>query len=407
MSRIRVLVVDDSVVVRRLVSDALSRDPRVVVVGTAANGRIALAKVEQLSPDLVTMDVEMPEMNGIEAVRALRAAGHRMPIVMCSTLTARGAAATLDALVAGASDYVQKPSRTRSLRDSLDQVGGELLPKIHALVTRPGAWVEPVAHPDGAAPGRRARVGGTPSTVQAGAVHPHAAVERPHQAAPQTTVPRRPLTGLGHRPRAVVVGSSTGGPEALATVLGALPALPVPVLLAQHMPPVFTTQLASRLDRVGRATVVEAEDGMELRPGSVYVAPGDRHLVLADVDGVLRARLTDGPPVNFCRPSVDELFRSAVRALGGDLLAVVLTGMGSDGRAGCEDVVDAGGTVLVQDEASSVVWGMPGAVATAGLAHRVLPLGAVAAAMESVVRHGPADGVLDALDGVAVNGGHR
>src|SRR4051794_23131951 len=178
MSRIRVLVVDDSVVVRRLVSDALSRDPGVVVVGTAANGRLALAKVEQLAPDLVTMDVEMPEMNGIETVQALRAAGHRMPIIMCSTLTARGAAATLDALVAGASDYVQKPSRSRSLRESLDQVGGELLPKIHALVTRPGAWVEPSAHPDpdGSEFRRLARLGTSQAATPPGSVAgPHAA----------------------------------------------------------------------------------------------------------------------------------------------------------------------------------------------------------------------------------------
>jgi two-component system chemotaxis response regulator CheB len=186
--------------------------------------------------------------------------------------------------------------------------------------------------------------------------------------------------------RALVIGSSTGGPEALSKVLGALSAAPsVPVLVVQHMPPVFTRQLAARLDRLGPATVVEATDGQMLEPGTVYIAAGDHHLELRRSAGMLRTAITDGPPVNFCRPSVDVLFRSAVRELGGQLLAVVLTGMGADGRTGCEDVVAAGGTVLVQDEATSVVWGMPGAVATAGLAHRILPLGEVTASVESIL----------------------
>jgi two-component system chemotaxis response regulator CheB len=189
-----------------------------------------------------------------------------------------------------------------------------------------------------------------------------------------------------HPVRAVVLGSSTGGPEALSKLVSALTVPPpVPVLVVQHMPPVFTRQLAARLDRLGPAHVVEAEDGTELRPGTVHVAPGDSHLELHRRGDTVRTVLTAGPPVNFCRPSVDVLFRSAVRVFGGELLAVVLTGMGADGRTGCEDVVDAGGTVLVQDEPTSVVWGMPGAVATAGLAHRVLPLLEVAPAIERVL----------------------
>lgn len=368
------LVVDDSVVIRRLVTDSLSRDPDIEVVGFASNGRIALAKVDQLAPDLVTMDIEMPEMNGIEAVRALRRNRHTMPIIMFSTLTERGASATLDALVAGATDYVTKPANVGSVQESLDRVASEIIPKIKALVPRrAGTSAAPPA------PGVPARASVAPSVPAArgGGTPLHG-----HGRSPVVTRP----APAPHPISAVVLGSSTGGPEALSKVLGALSAPPpVPVLVVQHMPPVFTRQLAQRLDRLGPATVVEAADGDVLQPGTVYIAAGDHHLELSRSAGQLRTRLTDGPPVNFCRPAVDVLFRSAVRELGGQLLALVLTGMGADGRTGCEDVVAAGGTVIVQDEASSVVWGMPGAVAAAGLAHRILPLGEVAPALESVL----------------------
>lgn len=365
VTRIRVLVVDDSVVVRRLVTDSLSRDPDIEVVGFASNGKIALSKVDQLGPDLVTMDIEMPEMNGIEAVRALRRGRHTMPIIMFSTLTERGASATLDALVAGATDYVTKPANVGSVQESLAQVASQLIPKIKALVPH-GTGAPATARPE----------------VRASVPTQAAPTARPAARGPVATRPMPPV----HPVQALIVGSSTGGPEALSKVLSNLSAPPpVPVLLVQHMPPVFTRQLAARLDRLGPATVVEAADGDVLTPGTVYVAPGDHHLELRRSAGTLRVAITDGPPVNFCRPSVDVLFRSAVKEFGGKVLAVVLTGMGADGRTGCEDVVSAGGTVLVQDEPTSVVWGMPGAVATAGLAHRILPVGEVAPAIESVL----------------------
>ncbi|GIG37976.1 chemotaxis response regulator protein-glutamate methylesterase [Cellulomonas pakistanensis] len=370
------LVVDDSVVVRRLVTDSLSRDPDIEVVGFASNGRIALAKVDQLAPDLVTMDIEMPEMNGIEAVRALRRNRHTMPIIMFSTLTERGASATLDALVAGATDYVTKPANVGSVQESLDRVASELIPKIKALVPhRPGAGAASAPAATAPAVARPRIAAGAPAAA------PHVASSA-HARRPVVTRP----APAPHPVSAVIIGSSTGGPEALSKVIGSLSAAPsVPVLVVQHMPPVFTRQLAARLDRLGPATVVEAADGDLLRPGTVYIAPGDHHLELSRSAGSLRVKLTDGPPVNFCRPAVDVLFRSAVRELGGQLLALVLTGMGADGRTGSEDVVGAGGTVLVQDEPTSVVWGMPGAVATAGFAHRVLPLGEVAPTLESVL----------------------
>ncbi|PZR54152.1 chemotaxis response regulator protein-glutamate methylesterase [Xylanimonas oleitrophica] len=353
MTPIRVLVVDDSVVIRRLVTDALSRDPGIEVVGVAANGKIAVNKVEQLAPDAITMDVEMPEMNGIEAVRALRRAGHRMPIVMFSTLTDRGAEATLDALAAGATDYVTKPANVGSLAQSLARVSEELVPRLHALVPGRG----PSVRTPGPAPATAPRAPRLPVVLL-------------------PPPPPRPV-------RAVVVGSSTGGPEALSQVLGSLTRPPsVPVLVVQHMPPLFTRQLATRLDRLGPARVVEATGGESLEAGTVYIAPGDHHLVLRREGGRLVTALDDRPPVNYCRPSVDVLFDSVADHLGGDVLAVVLTGMGSDGRTGVRRLVEAGATAVVQDEQSAVVWGMPGAVALAGLAHQVLPLPEIAGAVE-------------------------
>jgi two-component system chemotaxis response regulator CheB len=348
MDPIRVLVVDDSVVVRKIVTDVLSEDPAIEVVGTAVNGRIAVTKLAQLEPDLVTMDIEMPEMNGIEAVRAIRALRSRVPIIMFSTLTDRGASATLDALSAGANDYVTKPANVGSVAQSMESVRQQLIPKIKALTGRPV----------------------TTGPVRAAA------------PAPAPVRPPAPRVGAVKQPAVLVIGSSTGGPEALAKVLPALPAsLPVPVLLVQHMPPVFTRQFAQRLDRLCALTVVEAVDGAPLAPGTVHLAPGDHHLTVRRTARGLSTGLDQAPPENFCRPAVDPLFRSAVEAFDGAVLGVVLTGMGSDGRIGAGRIRETGGAVVVQDQATSVVWGMPGAVATAGYADEVLPLDRVAEAI--------------------------
>jgi two-component system chemotaxis response regulator CheB len=345
--RIRVLVVDDSLVIRRLVVDALVSDPDIEVVGQAPNGKLALEKVAALSPDAVTMDIEMPEMNGIEAVRALRRTHPRLPVVMFSTLTERGAAATLDALSAGASDYVTKPSNVGSFADSQRNVREQLIPKLKALTSA------------------RRRV---PAVVP---------------VAPRPVAGRRPRTG----PFGVLaIGCSTGGPDALATVLPSLPAdLAVPVVVVQHMPPVFTRLLANRLDGQCRVEVVEAKHGDALVPGRVLVAPGGYHLVVRRHGTAVVAELNEDPPENFCRPAVDVLFRSVKAVYGDRVLATVLTGMGRDGERGSKVIRDAGGEIYVQDDATSVVWGMPGAVAGAGLADKILPLPQIGPALANAL----------------------
>jgi two-component system, chemotaxis family, protein-glutamate methylesterase/glutaminase len=360
MPPISVLVVDDSVVVRRLVSDVLSEDPDIHVVGTAPNGQIALAKVPQLNPDVISLDVEMPVMDGLETLRELRRRFPDVPVIMFSTLTDRGAAATLEALELGAKDYVTKPANVGSVQASMASVREQLVPKIKALHH---------SSPRGraAGPGMLPRQGGWPRTAATGSPGPSTVLRA---GAPTQAVD------------AVVLGVSTGGPDALATVLPALPAtFPVPILVVQHMPPTFTRLLAQRLDGRSALSVREAQDGDLVQPGQVLLAPGDFHLRLQRTGRGVVARLDQGTPENFCRPSVDVLFRSAAQVYGAGALAVVLTGMGADGARGAGDIVGAGGHVVVQDQATSVVWGMPGAVAQAGLASELLALPDVASAL--------------------------
>lgn len=355
--RVKVLVVDDSVVVRRLVSDVLASDPRIEVVGTAANGKVALAKVPLLNPDLITLDIEMPVMDGLETLVELRKDHPLLPVVMFSTLTARGANATLDALERGANDYVTKPANVGSVTASMEAVRAQLVPRILALCSR----AVPTAAP-------------SPATR------------------PAPTTRRLPGAQRSSRVDVVAIGVSTGGPDALARVLPALPAdLPVPVLVVQHMPPVFTRQFADRLDARCALRVSEAVAGDAVVAGRVLVAPGDFHLRArrnVQDGGRVVATLDQGTPENYCRPAVDVMFRSVVEQYGAHVLGVVLTGMGQDGARGAADIVGAGGSVIAQDEATSVVWGMPGAVVGAGLADRVLPIDRVAAAIVERVSAG-------------------
>jgi two-component system chemotaxis response regulator CheB len=347
MKKIRVLIVDDSVVIRRLLTDILNQDPEIEVAGTAPNGRIALAKLPQLNPDLVTLDVEMPELDGLATLPELRKDYPKLPVIMFSTLTDRGAVTTFDALARGATDYVAKPANVGSVAAGMQSVKEQLIPKIKALCL----GVQPLV--------------------------PQFLKSNRQRAATTLSKLRLPQPC-----DVVVIGSSTGGPQALAAVIGDLPAsFPVPIVIVQHMPPVFTRHLATRLNQISALEVKEAAGGETLRAGQVLIAPGDFHLQLALRGTSITTNVYQGPSENSCRPAVDVLFRSAADVFHSRCLGVVLTGMGQDGLRGGEHIVHSGGTLIAQDEASSVVWGMPRAVAEAGLAASTLALTSIPAEM--------------------------
>jgi two-component system, chemotaxis family, protein-glutamate methylesterase/glutaminase len=343
----RVLLVDDAVVVRSALSLAIAQDQDLEVAGTAVNGRIALAKFPTLKPDIVLLDIEMPEMDGLATVRALRKIDSRVPIIMFSSLTERGASATLEALSLGATDYVAKPSNV-DMKATLEAIARELIPKIRALCHLPDAQ--------------------TSSRMPTKTTAPR----------PTLTVPSRPR--LLAPVQLVAIGASTGGPDALSRVLPSLPPnLNVPVVIVQHMPPIFTSLLAARLSAKSALPVRECVSGERLIPGHAVIAPGDFHMVVTEENGFVLLKTNRAPKENYCRPSVDVLFQSIARQYGPRALAVVLTGMGQDGLKGCEALRGLGARIYVQDEASSVVWGMPGFVARGGLADKILPLDQVAA----------------------------
>jgi two-component system chemotaxis response regulator CheB len=341
MSRsIRVLVVDDSLVMRSLLRMVLASDPAIELAGMAKDGVDALDAIDRLKPDLILLDIEMPRMNGLEVLAELRTRHITAKIIMCSTLTRRGARITLEALAQGATDYVTKPTAQNGAADAVATLTRELLPRINALFRVPQA-----------------------SNPRAGVSSPGDVLHR-------------------KQPEVVVVGVSTGGPAALQTMLAMLPAnFPVPIAIVQHMPQLFTALLAERLNRECALTVREAASAMLPEPGTVSIARGDWHLEFARLpfgSGQM-LHLSQAAPEHHCRPSVDTLFRSAAQAYGEDVIGIVLTGMGSDGFEGCKSIRRLGGRILVQDRATSTVWGMPGVVAEAGLADRILPLPAIAA----------------------------
>ena len=347
MAAIRVLVVDDSVVIRRVLIAALGTDPAIEVVGSATDGRVALTKIPLLRPDLVTLDVEMPVMSGLETLQEIRKLYPKLPVIMFSTLTERGAATTLDALALGASDYVTKPQNTGGVEETRARIQAELIPKVKGLC-RPSLEVKAVAS-------RR----------------------------PEGRVVSAKAISARQRVDLVAIGCSTGGPNALAVLLpGITRGFPVPIVMVQHMPPMFTRLLAERLDRQTSVRIHEGAEGEILKPGEAWIAPGDFHMRLVREGNTARLTMNQEPPQNSCRPSVDVLFESAAQEYGANVLGVVLTGMGCDGLRGAQCIREAGGQVVVQDESSSVVWGMPGAVATAGLANGVFPLTELAKEIE-------------------------
>jgi two-component system chemotaxis response regulator CheB len=344
--RIRVMVVDDSVVIRRLVTQALEQDPLIQVVGAASNGTIGLQRIPLLNPDVITLDIEMPEMDGLEMLRHIRRDYPQLRVVMLSTLTERGAAITLEALTLGADDYVTKVSNEGSFARSMDRLQVEMIPKVKQFFRLPGG--------DGAATG----------------LAPGSSLAKPYTLRPMSN-----LSTTKVKPKVMVIGVSTGGPTALGAILPKLPAsFPLPILIVQHMPPLFTRLLAERLNSTCQLAVAEASHGSLIEPGKMLVAPGDFHMKVTSAGQRLSVNLDQSPLINFCRPAVDALFTSSAEAFGGAVLAVILTGMGQDGLRGTEILRAQGANVLAQDEASSVVWGMPGAVVSAGLADQVLPL---------------------------------
>ena len=346
--RIRVLVVDDSVVIRRLVCHALEEDSGLEVVGVASNGSIALTRIPQLNPDVITLDIEMPDMDGLEMLRVLRRENRTLPVIMFSTMTERGASATLEALSLGADDYVTKASNAGSLDVSLANLRQQLIPKIRQFFR---AAEPPVSR----SPVSRIR--------------------------PVVTAAAGTRSGTS-RPRAIAIGVSTGGPAALAQLIPQFPGdLDVPVFVVQHMPPLFTRLLAERLATLTPLSIAEAVDGEKPQPGRIYVAPGDQHMRVVGSALYPQIALDKSPPLNSCRPAVDALFSSMADVYGAAVIAAVLTGMGQDGLRGAEQLAARGARILAQDEATCVVWGMPGAVVHAGLADEVLPLGGVMSAI--------------------------
>jgi len=354
---IRVMVVDDAVVVRGLVSRWVEEEPGLVLAASLRNGREAVDQLDRVDPDVVILDIEMPELDGISALPLLLAKKKDLVVIMASTLTRHNAEVSLKALSLGAADYIPKPETNRGVTTS-ETFRRDLIEKIRHLVAR------------------RRRRGLPPSRDAAAAARPHDPVAL--HTTPAAPVKLRPFSATV--PRVLLIGSSTGGPQALTAVISGLrDLLPrVPVLITQHMPPTFTTILAEHLARTSRRPAAEAVDGEIVKVGRIYLAPGGRHMRVVRHGAEVAIALDDGPPVNFCKPAVDPLFSSAIDVWQGGIMSVILTGMGSDGMRGGKDIVAAGGSVIAQDEATSVVWGMPGAAANAGICAAILPLNQIA-----------------------------
>lgn len=396
--KIRVLVVDDSMVMRRVVSDVLAAEPDLEVQPPAAGGALALARLESGAIDVIVLDVEMPDMTGLDVLAELRKRRSSPVVIMFSASTQKAAAITLEALSLGASDYVTKPS-TGSPQASVELIRTQLVPKIRAMGRRMQARLSTpsgASAPSGAPPAPRLprtdsrdTIWPTNPPVQASTATPSSTFPRPSSTgfrAPSTTFSARtpsatfgPAAGSGRAIEVVAIGTSTGGPNALGVLLKELPAgFAVPIVIVQHMPPLFTKMLAERLTSTTPIPVDEVTHGQPLVAGRAYLAPGDQHMVVQRQGVQVVALLNRDPPENSCRPAVDVLFRSVAATYGAAALGVVLTGMGQDGLVGSQALRAAGSQILAQDEPSSVVWGMPGFVVRAGLADAVKPLGDLA-----------------------------
>ncbi|TBW37435.1 chemotaxis response regulator protein-glutamate methylesterase [Siculibacillus lacustris] len=365
------MVVDDSVVVRGLIGRWLDEDPGLTVVASHRNGKLAVDDLLKSNPDVVVLDVEMPEMDGLTALPLLLKQKPGLVVVMASTLTRRNAEVSLKCLALGAADYVPKPESNSGVTTSVD-FRNEVIQKVRTLgqraQARAGRSSAPAARP--AAPGPSSAPGSAAPAAPARSFAP----SQPRVAAPAAPVSLRSYSSV--QPRLLLIGSSTGGPQALTKLFGEIGSAitNVPVLVTQHMPPTFTAILAEHITKASGRRAAEGVHGEPLMPGRIYVAPGGKHMTIGKQGSETVVLLNDLPPVNFCKPAVDPLFESAIPLFGGAILACVLTGMGHDGAAGSTKIANAGGSVIAQDEESSVVWGMPGAVVQAGAAAEILPL---------------------------------
>ncbi len=366
---LRVLVADDSVLFRRVICDALAGIPDIEVVGSAPNGRLAIQRVRELKPDVLTLDIEMPEMDGLAVLDALRQAGEETTVVVVSALTLQGGRLTLKALEKGAFDFITKPD-AGGVAESKALIQSELSTRLRAIAHRRAI---------------RGILRQSPSASTTTTPTPE-----PEATTPSTPIAQRMarVATIAQRPEMVLVGVSTGGPNALAQILPALPGdIGVPVLIVQHMPPVFTQSLAESLSAKCALRVCEASHNQLVEPNCVYIAPGGRQMRLTDPrTGGIQIEITDDPPENNCKPAVDYLFRSAALRFPGRAMAVILTGMGNDGTLGLRLLKRHGCKVIAQDESSCVVFGMPKAAIDAGVVDAVLPLDAIPARIVSVVR---------------------
>ena len=362
--KIRVMVVDDAVVFRGLVSRWMQDEPDIEIVSAHRNGQEALENFSRYDPDLVVLDIEMPVLDGLETLPRLLANKPDLTVIISSTVTRRNAEVGIRALSLGAADYVSKPETNREMTLS-PEFRRELITRIRALGRRRFERMAQAVRPQ---------------RFIAESAEPVSTPELPYRLKPFSAVP----------PRVLVIGSSTGGPQALQIMLrGIAPAIArVPVLITQHMPPTFTTILAEHIGRATGRPAHEGQNGELLAPGRLYIAPGARHMQIARDGEQARVVVNDDPPVHFCRPSVDPLFATAAAAFGSATLAVILTGMGSDGTDGASIVAEAGGSVIAQDEATSVIWGMPGSAAEAGVCAGILPLEAIASRVNELVTGG-------------------
>ena len=373
--KLKVLVADDSVLFRRAITDVLNSIPDIEVVGNASNGRLALQKIRELKPDVVTLDVEMPEMDGIAVLDALKQAGETVSVIMVSAVTKRGGQLTLKALEKGAFDFITKPESAHADM-SRDALRSELSIRLQALSRK--LEIRTILRGKPAAPPAQ-----TPQSTQSPAPQSRPAA----QGLDDISARMSRISGSG-KPEMILIGVSTGGPNALAAMMPSIPStIGVPVLIVQHMPPVFTQTLAESLDVKCAIRVSEAVHGQKAEPNRAYIAPGGRHMrIQQGTDGSRLIQLTDDPPENNCRPSVDYLFRSAANSFPGRAMAVILTGMGNDGTLGLRLLKRHGCYVIAQDEASCVVYGMPKAAVEAGVVDSVLPLETIAGEISAAIR---------------------